>query len=100
MPYLARSLLFFLTSQNKTIHNRTKLYSKKESMDYFEVTVRSTAYLIKPHIEEDSLFFTTEVEGKEVLFGGTGNGLEAIDPPDVEQELLEEIASEIDSYLA
>ncbi len=69
-------------------------------MDYFEINVRGIAYLIKPSIEEDNLFFTTEVEGKEVLFGGTGNGLEAIDPPDVDQEVLDEIASEIDSYLA
>lgn len=69
-------------------------------MDYFEIKVRGIDYLIKPYIESDNLFFTTEVNGKEVLFGGTGNGLEAIDPPDVEQELLEEIASEIDSYIA
>ncbi len=69
-------------------------------MDYFEINVRGIAYLIKPSIEEDNLFFTAEVEGKEVLFGGTGNGLEAIDPPDVDQEVLDEIASEIDSYLA
>ncbi|GEM_PF-2964124 len=35
----------------------------------------------------------------EVIFGGTGNGLEAIDPPNIDEDLLVEIASEIDSYI-
>ncbi len=68
-------------------------------MDYFEITVRGIDYLIKPHFEADSLLFTTEVEGKEILFAGTGNGLEPIEPPDLDQELLAEIASSIDSYM-
>lgn len=68
-------------------------------MDYFEIKIRDTDYLVKPFIERDNLLFTTEVSGEEVLFGVTGNGLEAIDPPDVDPELLVEIASEIDSYM-
>ncbi len=35
----------------------------------------------------------------QVIFGGTGNGLEAIDPPNIDDDLLDEIASEIDSYM-
>ena len=65
-------------------------------MDYFEIKVRDKTYLIQPYVENDKLLFTTEVEGREVLFGGTGNGLEAIDAPDTDEELLAEIASEID----
>lgn len=65
-------------------------------MDYFEIKVRDRSYLIKPYIESDKLLFTTEINGEEVLFGVTGNGLKAIDPPDIDEELLAEIASEID----
>lgn len=68
-------------------------------MDYFEIKIRGTGYLVKPFIEGDNLFFTIEVDGQEILFGATGNGLEAIDPPDLDPELLGEIASEIDSYM-
>lgn len=44
-------------------------------------------------------FFITEINGLQVIFGGTGNGLKAIDPPNIDEDLLAEIASEIDSYL-
>ncbi|MDR2272067.1 MAG: hypothetical protein LBF27_14270 [Sphingobacterium sp.] len=68
-------------------------------MDYFEVKVRDVNYLVNPMIEADNLLFTTEVNGYEVLFATTSDGLQAIDPPEVDQELLAEIASEIDSYM-
>jgi hypothetical protein len=45
------------------------------------------------------LFFITEINGLQVIFGGTGNGLEAIDPLSIDEDLLAEIASEIDSYM-
>lgn len=65
-------------------------------MDYFEVNVRGNSYLVQPYVENDKLLFTTDIDGQQVLFGGTGNGLEAIDPPDIDEDLLAEIASEID----
>lgn len=67
-------------------------------MDYFEVKVRDVNYLVEPYIENDSLLFTTKVNGQEVLFGGTGEGLAAIDAPDIDETLLEEIAAEIESH--
>ncbi len=67
-------------------------------MDYFEVKVRDVNFLVEPYIENDNLLFTTKVNGQEVLFGGTGEGLAAIDATNIDETLLEEIAAEIESH--
>ncbi|WP_426791844.1 hypothetical protein [Sphingobacterium sp. WOUb80] len=68
-------------------------------MDIFEINIGERRYLVKPFNKDGGLFFITEINGLQVIFGGTGNGLEAIDPPNIDDDLLDEIASEIDSYM-
>jgi len=68
-------------------------------MDYFEIMVDGTPYLVKPFIENDNLQFAVEINDREVLFAGTGNGLAVIDPAEPDNELYQEIASRIDSHL-
>lgn len=68
-------------------------------MDIFEINIGERRYLVKPFNVDGGLFFLTEINGLQVIFGGTDNGLEAIDPPNIDEDLLAEIASEIDSYM-
>lgn len=68
-------------------------------MDYFDIDIEGKTYLIKPSLENERLYFVTEISGIEVVFSVTENGLEAIDDTSVDRDLLEKIACEIESHL-
>lgn len=65
-------------------------------MDYFDVNVRGSTYLIKPELNGSDFYFTTDVDNTEVLFKSYGDGLTAVTTnADLNIELLEEIALSI-----
>ncbi|HWV73001.1 MAG TPA: hypothetical protein VN040_14870 [Pseudosphingobacterium sp.] len=68
-------------------------------MDYFDIIVEGNNYLIKPSLENERLYFVTEINSIEVVFKATENGLKAIDDTSVDRNLLEKIASEIEAHL-
>lgn len=68
-------------------------------MEYFDISVEGKTYVVRPSYDDSAMLLTTEVNGSEIVFKGSGDGLRVIDAGNIDRELIDKLASEIEAYL-